>query len=207
VKARCRLYDRLAGTSGPTCPGAHSAQARLPSERRRESAECRGGVKSEVASARRDGPLGRETASVAQGTTSCLAGRADDDWCFETLEGLRPWTWTMPPSSRASSTPAASSSGSAHCEYFWPFRRQPHFRARPGPHPYKHGYAAGGSSPVWCAVGAGEVERAIGGDQGGSNPHACQLLVRGYGMKSYHLARSLHRRDAHRGHHRFTPDR
>jgi amidase len=52
--------------------------------------------------------------------------------------------------------------------------------------PYKHGYAAGGSSSGSGAlVGAGEVEMAIGGDQGGSiRMPSCWSGC--YGMKATH---------------------
>ena len=52
--------------------------------------------------------------------------------------------------------------------------------------PYKHGYSAGGSSSGCGAlVGAGEVEMAIGGDQGGSiRMPACWSGC--YGMKATH---------------------
>jgi amidase len=59
--------------------------------------------------------------------------------------------------------------GKAHCEYFC-FSGGSHTSAAgPVHNPYKMGYAAGGSSSGCAAlVGAGEVEMAIGGDQGGS---------------------------------------
>src|ERR1700757_3016514 len=59
--------------------------------------------------------------------------------------------------------------GKTHCEYFC-FSGGSHTCAAGAVHnPYKHGYAAGGSSSGCGAlVGAGEVEMAIGGDQGGS---------------------------------------
>jgi hypothetical protein len=50
-----------------------------------------------------------------------------------------------------------------------PVRWQPHVAGRAVHNPYKIGYSAGGSSSGCAAlVGAGEVEMAIGGDQGGS---------------------------------------
>jgi amidase len=67
-----------------------------------------------------------------------------------------------------------------------PVRRQPHVAGRAGHNPYKIGYSAGGSSSGCAAlVGAGEVEMAIGGDQGGSirmpgSYSGC------YGMKGTH---------------------
>lgn len=59
--------------------------------------------------------------------------------------------------------------GKAHCEYFC-LSGGSHTSAHgPVHNPYRYGYAAGGSSSGSAAlVGAGEVEMAIGGDQGGS---------------------------------------
>jgi amidase len=59
--------------------------------------------------------------------------------------------------------------GKAHCEYFC-FSGSSHTNATgPTHNPYKHGYSAGGSSSGCAAlVAAGEVDIAIGCDQGGS---------------------------------------
>ena len=76
--------------------------------------------------------------------------------------------------------------GKSRCEYFC-LSGGSHTSA-PGPvhNPYKHGYAAGGSSSGSGAlVGSGEVEMAIGGDQGGSiRMPACWSGC--YGMKATH---------------------
>src|SRR6204780_5343814 len=76
--------------------------------------------------------------------------------------------------------------GKTHCEYFC-FSGGSHTGAKgPVHNPYKHGYSAGGSSSGCAAlVGAGEVEMAIGGDQGGSirMPAAYSGC---YGMKATH---------------------
>jgi amidase len=76
--------------------------------------------------------------------------------------------------------------GKAHCEYFC-LSGGSHTSAHGAVHnPYRYGYAAGGSSSGCGAlVGAGEVEMAIGGDQGGSirMPAGwCGI----YGMKATH---------------------
>lgn len=76
--------------------------------------------------------------------------------------------------------------GKAHCEYFC-LSGGSHTSAHgPVHNPYRYGYAAGGSSSGCAAlVGAGEVEMAIGGDQGGSirMPSGwCGV----YGMKATH---------------------
>jgi amidase len=76
--------------------------------------------------------------------------------------------------------------GKAHCEYFC-LSGGSHTNARgPTHNPYKHGFSAGGSSSGSGAlVGAGEVEMAIGGDQGGSiRMPACWCGC--YGMKGTH---------------------
>jgi amidase len=76
--------------------------------------------------------------------------------------------------------------GKAHCEYFC-LSGGSHTGAAGAVHnPHKHGYSAGGSSSGSAAlVAAGEVDMALGGDQGGSirMPAAfCGI----YGMKPTH---------------------
>jgi amidase len=76
--------------------------------------------------------------------------------------------------------------GKAHCEYFC-LSGGSHTNATGAVHnPHKHGYSAGGSSSGSGAlVAAGEVDLALGGDQGGSirMPAAfCGI----YGMKPTH---------------------
>ncbi len=59
--------------------------------------------------------------------------------------------------------------GKAHCECFCLSGGSHTSAAGPVHNPWKHGYSAGGSSSGSAAlVGAGEVDLAIGGDQGGS---------------------------------------
>jgi amidase len=59
--------------------------------------------------------------------------------------------------------------GKAHCEYFCLSGGSHTSAAGPVHNPMKHGYSAGGSSSGSAAlVAAGEVDMAIGGDQGGS---------------------------------------
>jgi amidase len=76
--------------------------------------------------------------------------------------------------------------GKAHCEYFCLSGGSHTSALGPVHNPYKYGYAAGGSSSGSAAlVGAGEVEMAIGGDQGGSiRMPACWSGC--YGMKPTH---------------------
>jgi len=76
--------------------------------------------------------------------------------------------------------------GKAHCEYFCLSGGSHTCAAGPVHNPYRYGYSAGGSSSGSAAlVGAGEIEMAIGGDQGGSirMPASwCGI----YGMKPTH---------------------
>ena len=59
--------------------------------------------------------------------------------------------------------------GKAHCEYFCLSGGSHTSAMGPVHNPYKIGYSAGGSSSGCAAlVGAGEIDMAIGGDQGGS---------------------------------------
>jgi amidase len=76
--------------------------------------------------------------------------------------------------------------GKAHCEYFCLSGGSHTSALGPVQNPFKFGYAAGGSSSGCGAlVGAGEVEMAIGGDQGGSiRMPACWSGC--YGMKPTH---------------------
>jgi amidase len=76
--------------------------------------------------------------------------------------------------------------GKAHCEYFC-LSGGSHTSAHgPVQNPYKRGYSAGGSSSGCAAlVGAGEVEMAIGGDQGGSIRMPASYSGC-YGMKATH---------------------
>jgi amidase len=76
--------------------------------------------------------------------------------------------------------------GKAHCEYFCLSGGSHTSALGPVHNPYKYGYAAGGSSSGSGAlVGAGEVEMAIGGDQGGSiRMPSCWSGC--YGMKPTH---------------------
>jgi amidase len=76
--------------------------------------------------------------------------------------------------------------GKAHCEYFCLSGGSHTSASGPVHNPYKLGYSAGGSSSGCAAlVGAGEIEMAIGGDQGGSirMPGSFSGV---YGMKGTH---------------------
>jgi amidase len=76
--------------------------------------------------------------------------------------------------------------GKAHCEYFCLSGGSHTSAAGPVHNPYRHGYIAGGSSSGCGAlVGAGEVEMAIGCDQGGSI-RIPSAFSGAYGMKPTH---------------------
>jgi len=76
--------------------------------------------------------------------------------------------------------------GKAHCEYFCLSGGSHTSALGPVHNPFKHGYSAGGSSSGCGAlVGAGEVEMAIGGDQGGS-VRMPSCFSGCYGMKATH---------------------
>ena len=76
--------------------------------------------------------------------------------------------------------------GKAHCEYFCLSGGSHTSALGPVHNPYKYGYSAGGSSSGSGAlVGSGELEMAIGGDQGGSiRMPSCWCGC--YGMKPTH---------------------
>ncbi len=80
----------------------------------------------------------------------------------------------------------ATITGKAHCEYFC-LSGGSHTNATGAVHnPHKHGYSAGGSSSGSGAlVGAGLVDMAIGGDQGGSIRMPASFCGV-YGMKPTH---------------------
>jgi amidase len=76
--------------------------------------------------------------------------------------------------------------GKAHCEYFCLSGGSHTSALGPVHNPFKHGYSAGGSSSGCGAlVGSGEVEMAIGGDQGGSIRMPASYSGC-YGMKATH---------------------
>ncbi|WP_436643306.1 amidase [Microbaculum sp. FT89] len=76
--------------------------------------------------------------------------------------------------------------GKAHCEYFCLSGGSHTNATGPVHNPYRLGYSAGGSSSGSGAlVGAGEVEMAIGGDQGGSVRMPASFCG-AYGMKGTH---------------------
>ena len=137
-------------------------------------------VKSEVQGAT-SGPLkGR---SVALKDNVCLAGVPMMNGA-STLEGYIPEIDATIVTRLLDA--GATIKGKAHCEYFC-LSGGRHTNAHgPVHNPIKHGYSAGGSSSGSAAlVGSGEVDMAIGGDQGGSiriPASFCGI----YGMKATH---------------------
>ena len=80
----------------------------------------------------------------------------------------------------------ATTTGKAHCEYFCLSGGSHTNATGPVQDPHKHGYSAGGSSSGSGAlVGAGLVDMAIGGDQGGSVRMPASFCGC-YGMKPTH---------------------
>ncbi|MEM6941110.1 MAG: amidase [Pseudomonadota bacterium] len=80
----------------------------------------------------------------------------------------------------------ATITGKAHCEYFCLSGGSHTNATGPVHNPHKHGYTTGGSSSGSGAlVGAGEVDMAIGGDQGGSIRMPAAFCGC-YGMKPTH---------------------
>src|SRR4029453_5652380 len=76
--------------------------------------------------------------------------------------------------------------GKAHCEYFCLSGGSPTCGAGPVHNPYKMGHSAGGSSSGSAVlVALGEVDMAIGGDQGGSIRMPSSFCGT-YGMKPTH---------------------
>ena len=76
--------------------------------------------------------------------------------------------------------------GKSHCEYFCLSGGSHTNAVGPVHNPHRHGYSAGGSSSGSAAlVAAGEVEMAIGGDQGGSIRMPSSFCGT-YGMKATH---------------------
>jgi len=80
----------------------------------------------------------------------------------------------------------ATIAGKAHCEYFCLSGGSHTNATGPVHNPHKHGYSAGGSSSGSGAlVGAGQIDMAIGGDQGGSIRMPASFCGC-YGMKPTH---------------------
>jgi len=137
-------------------------------------------VKSEVRGARR-GPLSGRTIVLKDNV--CLAG-------VPMMNGASTLDGYVPDVDATIVTRILDAGGTvvgkAHCEYFCLSGGSHTNATGPVHNPYKLGYAAGGSSSGSGAlVGGGEVDMAIGGDQGGSIRIPASFCGC-YGMKATH---------------------
>lgn len=137
-------------------------------------------VKTEIKGAPRGPLLGR---TVALKDNVCLAGVPMMNGAA-TLKGYTPDIDATVVTRLLDA--GATIVGKAHCEYFC-LSGGSHTNATGAVHnPHKHGYSAGGSSSGSGAlVGAGLVDMAIGGDQGGSIRMPASFCGV-YGMKGTH---------------------
>lgn len=137
-------------------------------------------VKTEIRGAPRGPLLGR---TVALKDNVCLAGVPMMNGA-STLKGYTPDIDATVVTRLLDA--GATIMGKAHCEYFCLSGGSHTNATGPVHNPHRHGYSAGGSSSGSAAlVGAGLVDMAIGGDQGGSirMPASwCGI----YGMKPTH---------------------
>lgn len=149
------LPDNLPAVAWPRTPGYRPAAAENPLNA--------WAVKTEVRGAR-TGPLAGKRVVLKDNV--CLAGVPMMNGA-STLDGYVPDIDATVVTRILDA--GATIVGKAHCEYFC-LSGGSHTSARgPVHNPWRHGYASGGSSSGCAAlVGAGEVEMAIGGDQGGS---------------------------------------
>ncbi len=137
-------------------------------------------VKTEIKGAPRGPLLGR---TIALKDNVCLAGVPMMNGAA-TLKGYTPDIDATVVTRLLDA--GATIMGKAHCEYFC-LSGGSHTNATGAVHnPHKHGYSAGGSSSGSGAlVGAGLVDMAIGGDQGGSIRMPASFCGV-YGMKATH---------------------
>lgn len=137
-------------------------------------------VKTEIKGAPRGPLLGR---SVALKDNVCLAGVPMMNGA-STLKGYTPDLDATVVTRLLDA--GATIAGKAHCEYFCLSGGSHTNATGPVHNPHKHGYSAGGSSSGSGAlVGAGEIDMAIGGDQGGSIRMPASFCGC-YGMKPTH---------------------
>lgn len=137
-------------------------------------------VKTEIKGAPRGALLGR---TVALKDNVCLAGVPMMNGAA-TLKGYTPDLDATVVTRLLDA--GATISGKAHCEYFCLSGGSHTNATGPVHNPHKHGYSAGGSSSGSGAlVGAGEIDMAIGGDQGGSIRMPASFCGC-YGMKPTH---------------------
>ena len=137
-------------------------------------------VKTEIKGAPRGPLLGR---SVALKDNVCLAGVPMMNGAA-TLKGYTPDLDATVVTRLLDA--GAIIAGKAHCEYFCLSGGSHTNATGPVHNPHKHGYSAGGSSSGSGAlVGSGQIDMAIGGDQGGSIRMPASFCGC-YGMKPTH---------------------
>jgi amidase len=137
-------------------------------------------VKTEIKGAPRGPLLGR---SVALKDNVCLAGVPMMNGA-STLKGYTPDLDATVVTRLLDA--GATIAGKAHCEYFCLSGGSHTNATGPVHNPHKHGYSAGGSSSgPGALVGSGEIDMAIGGDQGGSIRMPASFCGC-YGMKPTH---------------------
>ena len=137
-------------------------------------------VKTEIKGAPRGPLLGR---SVALKDNVCLAGVPMMNGA-STLKGYTPDLDATVVTRLLDA--GATIVGKAHCEYFCLSGGSHTNATGPVHNPHKHGHSAGGSSSGSGAlVGSGQVDMAIGGDQGGSIRMPASFCGC-YGMKPTH---------------------
>ena len=137
-------------------------------------------VKTEIKGAPRGPLLGR---SVALKDNVCLAGVPMMNGA-STLKGYTPDLDATIVTRLLDA--GATIAGKAHCEYFCLSGGSHTNATGPVHNPHKHGYSAGGSSSGSGAlVGSGQIDMAIGGDQGGSIRMPASFCGC-YGMKPTH---------------------
>ena len=137
-------------------------------------------VKTEIKGAPRGPLLGR---SIALKDNVCLAGVPMMNGA-STLKGYTPDLDATIVTRLLDA--GATIAGKAHCEYFCLSGGSHTNATGPVHNPHKHGYSAGGSSSGSGAlVGSGQIDMAIGGDQGGSIRMPASFCGC-YGMKPTH---------------------
>jgi len=137
-------------------------------------------IKTEIKGAPRGPLLGRK---VALKDNVCLAGVPMMNGA-STLKGYTPDIDATVVTRLLDA--GATIMGKAHCEYFCLSGGSHTNATGPVHNPHKHGYSAGGSSSGSAAlVGAGLIDMAIGGDQGGSIRMPASFCGC-YGMKPTH---------------------
>ncbi|NMM43060.1 amidase [Rhodospirillaceae bacterium KN72] len=166
------LPDNLPKVKYPRTPGYRPSGAENPMNAWYYKAEVRGAA---------GGPL--EGKKVVLKDNVCLAGVPMMNGA-STLEGYTPDVDATVVTRILDA--GGTIAGKAHCEYFCLSGGSHTNATGPVHNPYRHGYIAGGSSSGSGAlVGAGEIEMAIGGDQGGSIRMPASFCG-AYGMKPTH---------------------